>query len=96
MNRNNRRKDVIWVVVLAALCGLLIWHIVHWYSTGVYREMLDWAGTDRAYVLVLYNLGLMLGLGAVLGFLLDRITSLSGYRVRRIKHFDEEKEDSGR
>lgn len=42
--------------------------------------MLNWAGTDKAYITVAYNLGLMLVLGITLGFLMERITDLIGYQ----------------
>lgn len=77
---SKRKKDVIWVTVLSVICGLIIWHAVHWHSTGIYLEMLNWAGTDKAYITVAYNLGLMLVLGITLGFLMERITDLIGYQ----------------
>jgi len=77
---SKRRKDAIWVTVLSVICGLIIWHAVHWHSTGIYLEMLNWAGTDKAYITVAYNLGLMLVLGITLGFLMERITDLIGYQ----------------
>lgn len=77
---SKRKKDVIWVTVLSVIGGLIIWHAVHWHSTGIYLEMLNWAGTDKAYITVAYNLGLMLVLGITLGFLMERITDLIGYQ----------------
>ncbi len=88
-----RKKDAIWVVVLAVIACLIIWHVVYWHSIGMYLKMFDWVGTDKTYVVVLYNLGLMLGMGSVLGFLMGKITDLIGYEVREIKHFEEEKTD---
>ena len=69
-------RAAIWVVVLSVICGLIIWHAVHWHSTGMYLEMFNWIGTDRAYMTVLYNLGLVLVFGAVLSFLMEKITDL--------------------
>jgi hypothetical protein len=85
-----RKRAAIWVAALSIICGLIIWHVVYWYSTGTYLEMFSWVGTDKAYITVLYNLGLMLVLGAVLGFLMEKITVLIGYGVGEIKHFDDE------
>jgi ABC-type uncharacterized transport system permease subunit len=82
-----RRKAAIWVVVLAVICGAIIWHVIHWHSTGMYLEMLDWAETERAYLTVLYNLGLMILCGVALGFLMKKITDLVGYEVRKTEHF---------
>jgi len=85
-----RKKDAIWVVVLAVIACLILWHVVYWHSIGMYLKMFDWIGTDKTHVVVLYNLGLMLGMGSVLGFLMGKITDLIGYEVREIKHFEEE------
>ena len=41
---------------------------------------------------MLYNLGIMLLMGAILGFLMEKITDLLGYQVREIEHSDEEEE----
>jgi len=89
---SKREKAAIWVAVLSIIYGLIIWHAVHWHSAGLYLEMFGWIGTDKAYLAVLYNLGFILTLGAVLGFLLEKITDLVGYEVREIKHFDGEAE----
>ena len=86
-----RKKAVTWVVVLSIICGLIIWHVVNWYSTGMYLEMSKWLQTGRGYITVLYNLGLMLVLGALLGFLMEKITDLIGSKVGEIKHLDEGK-----
>ena len=88
---SKRRRAAIWVVVLSVSCGLIIWHVVYWHSTGMYLEMFQWLHTGRGYSTVLYNLGLMLALGVLLGFLMEKITDLIGYEVGEIKHFDEEK-----
>ena len=74
-------RAAIWAVALSIICGLIIWHVVQWYSTGMYLEMFSWIGTDKAYMTVLYNLGLMLVLGTVLGFLTEKITDIIGYKV---------------
>ena len=85
---SKRKRAAIWVAALSIICGLIIWHVVQWYSTGFYLEMLNWIKTEKAYMVVLYNLGLMLLLGAALGFLMEKITDLLGHRVSQIKHFD--------
>ena len=85
---SKRKKSAIWVAALFSVCGLIIWHVVRWYSTGMYLEMFEWLQTGKGYITVLYNLGLMLVLGAVLGYLMEKITDLIGYEVRELKHFD--------
>jgi len=91
-----RNKDALWVAILSVVCGLIIWHVVYWQSTGMYLKMFDWIGTDKTYVVVLYNLGLMSGFGFILGFLMRKITDLIGYEVRQVKHFEEERTDDSK
>lgn len=91
-----RKKDATWVAVLSVTCGLIIWHVVCWQSMGMYLKMFNWVGTDKTYIVVLYNLGLMLGLGAAIGFLMEKITDLAGYKVREIKHFEDKKADDNK
>ena len=78
---SKKKKNVIWVTVLSVICGLMFWHVVGWHSAEIYLEMLNWTGTGKVYITVAYNLGLMLVFGAVLGFLMERITNLMGYEV---------------
>ena len=87
-----RKRAAIWVVALSTICGLIIWHVVYWHSTGMYLEMFYWVEGGRGYITVLYNLGLMLVLGVVLGFLMEKITDLIGYKVGEIKRIDNESE----
>ena len=93
---SKRKKAAIWVVALSIVCGLIIWHVVRWHSTGMYLELFEWLQTGKGYLTVLYNLGLMLVLGTVLGFLMEKITDLIGYEVRELKHFGEEKAANNR
>jgi hypothetical protein len=78
-------KKTIRVALLSIVCGLLIWHAVHWYSSGMYLEMFHWLSTGRGYLTVLYNLGLMLVTGLVLGSLVTGIVSLIGEFQRKRK-----------
>ncbi len=73
-----RKRAAISVAARSILCGLIIWHAFHWYSTGMYLEMFQWLETGRGYITVLYNLGLMLGMGAGLGYLMEKIADLTG------------------
>ena len=93
---SQRKRAAIQVAALSIICGLIIWHVVYWQSTGMYLEMFKWLQTGRGYITVLYNLGLMLVLGAVLGFLMEKITDLIGYEVSGIKHFEGEEADNNR
>ena len=90
------KRAVIRVVVLATVCGLIVWHVIHWHSSGMYLEMSEWLQTGKGYITVLYNLGLMLVLGALLGFLMKEITGLVGYEIGGTKHEYEGKTDSNK
>ena len=87
---SNRKKAAIWVAALSIIGGLIVWHVIQWHSMGMYLEMFSWTGTEKAYLAVLYNLGLMLLLGAILGLLLEKIIDLLGYEVREMKNFEGE------
>ena len=93
---SKRGKAAVWGSILSIVCGLIIWHAIYWHSTGMYLEMLNWLQMGRGYITVLYNLGLMLVLGAVLGLLMEKITDLLVYKVREIKHLDREKTNNNR
>ncbi len=71
-----RKRAAIKVAILSVVCGLIIWHVIHWYSTGVYFDMFQWSQTGRGWVTGLYNLGLMLALGSLLGLLMEAIIDL--------------------
>lgn len=75
---SKRGKAIAWVLVLSIVCGLMIWHVICWHSTDMYLEMFEWLQTGKAYITVLYNLGLMLALGTSLSFLVEKITYLTG------------------
>ena len=80
-------------MALGTVCGLLLWHTVSWHSGGAYGRMYDDMVQGSSLLPVFYNVGLIIGLGLALGLLMQRITRALGYRVTRIKHFeDEEKE----
>jgi len=87
-----KKKAIIQLIVLVFISILIVWHAVHWYSTGMYLEMFHWLQTGRTYITVLYNLGLMLVMGTTLGLLMEKITDVFGYQVRAIKHFDDDTE----
>lgn len=77
-----KRKAVIYLTGLSIICGLIVWHAVQWHLNRMYLEMFGWLGTGLSYLTVLYNLGLMVVLGVALGFLIEQITDLIGYRGR--------------
>jgi len=91
-----RKKDAIRLSVLSVICVLLTLHVIHWHSMGMYLKMFGWIGTGKTHMVVLYNLGLMLGLGTALGFLMNRVTGLMGHEVHRTEHSDKEKTGSNR
>lgn len=70
------KKATVYVAVLTVVAGLLIWHVIHWHSTGMYLEMYEWLQAGRGYITVLYNLGLLLVTGSLLGLLMKKIAEL--------------------
>jgi len=85
---SKRKKDIIWVAVLSIAAGLIIWHAVYWHSTGMYLEMFRWLQAGKGHITVLYNLGLMVVVGTVLGFLMVKVIDLIGYRRGETKGVD--------
>ncbi len=69
-------KVLVQATILFIITALLIWHAVNWHVTGMHLQMFDWIGTNKTYIAVLYNVGLMLLTGMALGFLTDRIATL--------------------
>ena len=51
------------------------------YDKGIYLEMLSWVMTDKVYVTVLYNLGIMMLLSIICGVLMNNITTALGWQV---------------
>ena len=74
------KKAAIQLLILFSIACLIVWHTFHWYSTEMYLEMFNWLQTGRGYLMVLYNLGLMLVLGLTLGSLMERIFYFISYR----------------
>lgn len=85
---SERKQAALWVSILSIIIALIVWHVIDWHSRGMYLEMFQWLLTNGGYITVVYNLGLMLALGAALGLLMEKIADLAGYKVRDIKHFD--------
>jgi heme/copper-type cytochrome/quinol oxidase subunit 1 len=78
MNKKQKKKAAIWVTALSIICGFIIWHIIDWYSTGMYERLFDLVEEGKAYLSVLYNLGLMTLLSLMLALLLNKINDLLG------------------
>ena len=73
-------KSALWIVTLCVVTALIVWHAIDWHAGRVYLEMFHWLHTGKAYVTVLYNLGLMLVLGSALGLVVGKITDLLQYK----------------
>ncbi len=87
-----KRTAAISVAALSIVCGLIVWHAVHWHLSGMYLEMFNWLGTGRGVITVFYNLALMLALGVSLGFLMDKVAELIGSENSQTKNLDDETE----
>ncbi|MBA7698841.1 hypothetical protein ES703_107523 [subsurface metagenome] len=88
------KKDAIGVVVSSAILALLIWHVASWHNSGMYLEMSRWLQAGKGYITVLYNLGMMLVMGVVLGYLMEKVTDLIAYGLYEIRRSEEEAADS--
>ena len=71
-----KKKDIVQIAILAIICGLITWHVVHWHATGVFAAMLEWTETGKAYLTALYNLVLMVSMGTAFGLLMLKIIAL--------------------
>lgn len=71
-----KKRAAIQASMIFLICMLVILHAIHWHSTGMYLEMFSWLKTGKGYLTVIYNLSLVLTLGAVLGFLMEKIAEL--------------------
>jgi hypothetical protein len=84
LNRaNDIKKSVGHISLISLALGLIIWHTVLWHNNGVQERMLAWTGTAKVYLLILYNLALMVILGTLLGILMGKISHLFSYRVTK-------------
>ncbi len=90
VTKNERKKAAIWVTALSIICGFIIWHIIDWYSAGTYDRLLDLVEEGKAYLSILYNLGLMTLLSFILGLLSGKIADLVGYEQRERNSPDNE------
>ena len=75
---------------MGTVSGLLVWHAVSWHASGVHSRMYDDIVAGGSLLSVFYNLGLILALALALGLMMQGITGVLGYRVTKIKHFEEE------
>ncbi len=86
---SERKRAALWVSILSIIIALIIWHVIDWHSRGMYLEMSKWLLTGEGYIAVVYNLGLMLVLGAALGLLTEKIADLAGYKAGDTGRFDD-------
>lgn len=89
---NSRIRDIVLAIFLAAVCCSLVWHAVSWHLNGTHARLHQRIVQDGAILPAFYYLGLIVALSLVLGMTMQRLISATGYRVRRIRHFDVEKE----
>jgi hypothetical protein len=77
------KKSAGHIILVSLALGLIIWHTVLWHNNGVQARMLAWTGTAKVYLLILYNLALMVIMGTLLGILMGKISRLFNYRVTK-------------
>jgi cell division protein FtsX len=78
-------------IFLGAVCGLLVWHAVSWHLNGTYARLHERIVQEGAVLPAFYYLGLLVALSLVLGMTMQRLTSAAGYRIRKIRHFEDKK-----
>jgi len=85
----SRRKAALRALMLTlALVGVIA-HTAYWHASGEHADLFQ----SRDARTVLYNLGLILATGFLLGTLMMRLTEALGYNVSEIKHFSDEEAD---
>ena len=86
----NKKKALIWLIILAVSLAFIIWHTVRWHKMGVHAKIFESIRAGKSYIAVIYNLGLMAALGILLGLFMEKVTQVIGYEVKEIKHFEDE------
>jgi high-affinity Fe2+/Pb2+ permease len=89
----SRRKAVIQALALALVLAVIIGHTVYWHIEGEHAALFKDAQEGEDLLPVIYNLGLMLVTGTLLGLLLMRLSEALGYQAREISHFEEESDE---
>ncbi|KPJ60381.1 MAG: hypothetical protein AMS15_06430 [Planctomycetes bacterium DG_23] len=89
----DRKKALIWLIILGICLAFVIWHTVRWHKTGVHARISQDVKAGKIHLAIIYNLGLMATLGILIGFLMEKLTDLIGYEVTEMNHFEDE--DSG-
>lgn len=89
-----KRATFIKVFVSLIILGLLIWHAILWNSNGMYLTMFEWKTTDRIYIKVLYNLGLIIAISTTLGILMGAITDIVSSKLGNTGKPDKNERDT--
>jgi hypothetical protein len=80
----------LWVAVLVAACGAVIWHVIDWHHNGMHLEMFRRVEAGRGYIAALYNLGVMIALGSLLGLLVQKTKGLKALLSEKKPSADDE------
>jgi hypothetical protein len=89
----SRRKALIQALVLSLILAVVIGHTIYWQIEDEHAALFEDVQEGKDLLPVLYNLGLMLVTGTLLGLLLIRLSEALGYEAREISHFEEESEE---
>ena len=82
-----RRKAAIEALILAVVAGLIIGLAIYMHAGGQDARLFEHKEEGERVLAVLYNLGLMLATGTIIGLLMLRLTEAMGYHVGEIDHF---------
>jgi len=82
---SGRKKALGRVFTFSILLGLIIWHVIRWQTTGLYVEMFELLGEGEGYLTVIFNIGLMVISGLLLGILPGEISDLCNQKRQPLK-----------
>ena len=72
-----RTKIVVQVIALSVAIGLIIWHTVSWHISGMNSMIYGYLKEGKGYITVLYNMGLLVVTGSLIGLLMRKISEIS-------------------
>lgn len=67
----NQIKNITYFILSVIALGFDIWHVVTWYSTGVYDGFPQMIEGGEGYLVVLYTLALMIVTGCIISLFMS-------------------------
>ncbi len=88
---SQRKKALLQSIALLVIIGLIAWHTVYWYLSGVHLTIFNYIKEGKSYLSVLYNMSLTIVSGILLGILMGKILEVSGYQSKIAKNAGDDK-----